>query len=128
MKMRSRQRGVGLFTAIFLIVVLAALGTAVALIATSQQVSSARSLNLTRAYYAARAGIDEAVADARGGTCGTGTTTIDGIEVDWTCDDEQVNERGDTYVVYTIRATAVGGTKSSGTLVRRRLEVQATDN
>ena len=127
MKMRNRQRGVGLFTAIFLIVVLAALGTSVALIATSQQISSARSLNLTRAYYAARAGIDEAVADARGGTCAAGSTQISGIDVDWTCSGESVNERGDTYTIFTIRATAVAGSKSSGTLVRRRLEVQATD-
>jgi hypothetical protein len=47
--------------------------------------------------------------------------------VNWTCSGESVNERGDTYTIFTIRATAVAGSKSSGTLVRRRLEVQATD-
>lgn len=126
MNRRARQRGVGLFTAIFLIVVLAALGTSVALIATSQQISSARALNLTRAYYAARAGIEEAVSDARGGSCGSDSRTIDGISVSWTCSSTTINERGDTYEIFTIRATGVAGSKSSGTLVRRRLEVQAT--
>lgn len=124
---RRRQTGVGLFTAIFLIVVLAALGTSVALIATSQQVSSARSLSMTRAYYAARAGVEKAVADARTGTCGSGGRTLDGIDVNWTCSDESINERGDEYTIYTIVVTAVSGSKSSGTLVRRRLEVQVTD-
>ncbi len=124
---RRRQTGVGLFTAIFLIVVLAGLGTSVALIATSQQISSARSLNMTRAYYAARAGVEEAVADARSGSCGAGSKTLGGIDVDWTCSAESINERGDTYTIYTIQVTGVSGSKSSGTLVRRRLEVQVTD-
>ena len=124
---RRRQTGVGLFTAIFLIVVLAALGTSVALIATSQQISSARSLNMTRAYYAARAGVEEAVADARNGTCASGGKTLGGINVNWTCTSTSINERGDTYTIYTIQVTGVSGSKSSGTLVRRRLEVQVTD-
>lgn len=124
---RHRQTGVGLFTAIFLIVVLAALGTSVALISTSQQISSARSLNMTRAYYAARAGVEEAVADARNATCASGGTALDGINVTWTCTSTSINERGDTYTIYTIQVTGVSGSKSSGTLVRRRLEVQVTD-
>lgn len=127
--LRRRQRGVGLFTAIFLIVVLAALGTSVALIATSQQISSARSLNMTRAYYAARAGVEQAVAAARDDDCEDDSRPpIDGIEVSWTCTENSINERDDEYSIYTIRVTAVSGSKSSGTLVRRRLEVQVTDN
>jgi len=126
-----RQSGVGLFAAIFLIAVLAAVGTSFALIANSQQISSARSLTLTRAYYAARAGVDEAIFTASDESCtnvdGT-TTTVDGIDVDLTCSESTIRERDDEYQVFTITATAVKGSRDSGTRVRRRLKVQTNDS
>lgn len=50
--------GVGLVTAIFLLVVLAGLGVAIVTISTSQQTSSAIDVQGARAYQAARAGIE----------------------------------------------------------------------
>lgn len=54
----ARSAGVGLVTAIFLLVVLAGLGTAVVTIFTSQQASSALDEQGARAYQAARAGLE----------------------------------------------------------------------
>jgi MSHA biogenesis protein MshP len=56
-----RSAGVGLVTAIFLLVVLAGLGTAMLTIFTSQQASSALDEQGARAYQAARAGIEWAL-------------------------------------------------------------------
>lgn len=53
-----RQRGVGIVTAIFLVVVLAALGVAMVSVYTAQQASSALDVLGTRAYLAARAGAE----------------------------------------------------------------------
>ena len=54
----SRQAGVGLVTAIFLLVVLAGLGVAMVSITTSQQASANLDLLGARAYQAARAGLE----------------------------------------------------------------------
>lgn len=55
---RRRQAGVGLVTAIFLLVVLAGLGVASVTLFTSQQASANLDLEGAKAYQAARAGID----------------------------------------------------------------------
>jgi MSHA biogenesis protein MshP len=55
---RRRSAGVGLVTAIFLLVVLAGLGVAMVTIFTSQQQSSTLDVQGARAYQAARAGIE----------------------------------------------------------------------
>lgn len=53
-----RQAGVGLVTAIFLLVVLAGLAVAMVALGTSQQAGSALDVQGARAYQAARAGIE----------------------------------------------------------------------
>jgi MSHA biogenesis protein MshP len=55
---RRRSAGVGLVTAIFLLVVLAGLGVAMVTIFTSQQQSSTLDVQGARAYQAARAGLE----------------------------------------------------------------------
>lgn len=55
---RVRQAGVGLVTAIFLLVVLAGLGAASVTLFTAQQESSNLDLQGAKAYQAARAGIE----------------------------------------------------------------------
>lgn len=54
----QKQRGVGIVTAIFLLVVLAALGVSLASVYSAQQTSSALDIEGTRAYLAARAGAE----------------------------------------------------------------------
>jgi MSHA biogenesis protein MshP len=65
-----RSAGVGLVTAIFLLVVLAGLGVAMVTIFTSQQAGSAMDEQGARAYQAARAGIEWGVfQQLRNGSC-----------------------------------------------------------
>lgn len=54
----QRQRGVGLVTAIFLLVVIAGLAAAMVTVFSGQQTSSALDVQGARAYQAARAGIE----------------------------------------------------------------------
>lgn len=54
----ARSRGVGLVTAIFLLVVIAALAVAMVTVFTTQQTSSALDVQGARAYQAARAGLE----------------------------------------------------------------------
>ena len=59
---QARQGGFAIVSAIFIVVALAALGAFVAVVATTQHVGSALDLNASRAYYAARAGIEWGIA------------------------------------------------------------------
>jgi MSHA biogenesis protein MshP len=54
----ERQRGFSIATAIFLVVILSALGAAILLVSTMQHTSSAMDIKETRAYQAARAGVE----------------------------------------------------------------------
>ena len=133
----GKQRGVALFTAIFLIVVLAAIGVSVALITTTQQVSSAQAVDATRAYYAARARLERAIAESLGpsggppGTQGcpstTGPVDIAGFTTTLDCPPPvTVSEGGATYNVVLMTATASRGDRTAGTRVRRQIRVQIT--
>jgi len=127
---RSRNRGVALFAAIFLIVVLAGLGITVALITTSQQVSSGQGLEATRAYYAARARLEQEIdiaIDGGGGCSGNGNETTQGFTTTFACNSVAIAEGGSNYNVLTMSVTAFRGDRDAGTRVRRTLRVQVTD-
>jgi MSHA biogenesis protein MshP len=65
MSRRQRQRGLGLVTAIFLLVVIAGLAAALVTVFTNQQTGSQLDQQGTRAYQAARAGIEWGLFRAR---------------------------------------------------------------
>lgn len=75
----TRSAGVGLVTAIFLVVVLAGLAVAMIAVSSSQQSSRAMDEQGARAYQAARAGIEWAVyMQTQGGGCpGLSATVAD---------------------------------------------------
>lgn len=127
---RSRNKGVALFSAIFLIVVLAGLGITVTVITTTQQVSSGQALEATRAYYAARARLEQEIdfaIDGAGGCSGNGNQATQGFTTTFNCSAVAVQEGGTSYNVLTMSVTAYRGDRDSGTRVRRRLRVQLTD-
>ncbi|CAH0290087.1 hypothetical protein SRABI118_04045 [Massilia sp. Bi118] len=70
----SRQAGVGIVTAIFLLVVLAGLGVAMVGIFTSQQASANVDLLGAQGYQAARAGLEWGIFRARAGSCAASTS------------------------------------------------------
>ncbi|TWI69444.1 MSHA biogenesis protein MshP [Pseudoduganella lurida] len=74
-----RSRGVSIITAIFLLVILSALGAAIVTVSTTQQQSSAIDLVGTRAYEAARTGIEYGLYRyLLAGTCAGGSMTAPG--------------------------------------------------
>lgn len=118
---RRRAGGIGIVTAIFLLVVLAALGTAIVTLTTNQVATSVQDQQGARSYQAARAGIEWALyialrsntpatpaASLSGCTAGSGytfamppNTTLSSFSVTVTC--EQV---ASTAAHFWIRATA----------------------
>ena len=137
-------------TAIFILVVLAALGAFVVNISTTQQLTSAQDLQGSRAYHAARAGIEwgiyqvldptNATVTAMVPPYGTGaqpwpnmpscpasptTLSIEGYSVAVTCAvSVPYYEYGNihTIVIYTLTATATSGTIGTPGYSERQLQ------
>lgn len=113
----ARSRGVGLITAIFLLVVIAALAVAMVTVFTTQQTSSALDLQGARAYQAARAGLEWGIfKHARPDPCASTSsfaigekTSLDGFTVTVTCKlmDGPDTDGGDTEVLDQRKVTVV---------------------
>ena len=109
-RIRVRQAGVGIVTAIFLLVVLAGLGVAMVAITTSQQASANLDLLGARAYQAARSGLEWGIfqrmrnkaCDARSPFRMPDGTSLSGFSVIVTCTPQ--GEGG--LVRYVITSTA----------------------
>ena len=109
-----RARGFAIVSAIFILVVLAALGGFILAISTSQQVGSAQDVQGVRAYHAARSGIEWGMyRQLRDGSCpGAGTPTsfvpaagtLSGFTVTVICVATADTHGGPT--LYTVQATA----------------------
>jgi len=137
MRLRRRQRGTALLIGVFLIVVIALVGTMIALTSSTQQVSSGRNLEATGAYYAARARLEREFATVvpttgHGNSCPTtGTGSDDPIDGFTTrlvaCTRTEVSEGGEDYEVYFLEVAAFKGSRSNGNLVRREVEAVATN-
>ena len=130
---RQRQRGFSLVPALFLLIVLAALGAvAVRMLAVSQQ-TTVLAIQGTRAYAAARAGVEVAIYDALvNGNCGPQTIGLGegglaGFSVDTNCSSSSHNEGGTTNTVYVIDAFARAGAYGSPDYVSRRIRTTVTD-
>lgn len=138
-----RQAGVGLVTAIFLLVVLAGLGVASVTLFTSQQASSNLDLEGAKAYQAARAGIEwglyQQLRHARcvdGSSFGFPATSVLGsfrVTVSCRAIDELKNADGDPVMRWRLTAVAcnqpVEGAcgqqaPNNPDYVQRRLEVE----
>jgi MSHA biogenesis protein MshP len=133
----KRSRGVGLITAIFLLVVLAVLGVAMVTIFTSQQATSSLDVQGARAYQAARAGVEWGLfQQLRNGNCAPATSfplpvdsSLSGFVVTVTC-----NKIGaEPLTRHVIVATACSlqpdtgscpGASDSPDYVQRRIEVE----
>jgi MSHA biogenesis protein MshP len=112
MRARHLQAAFALPTAIFLLVILAALGAFVLTVSTSQHVGAALDGLGERAYQAARAGIEWGLfQSARSGSCGSttlsfGGTTLAGFTTTVSCATTSANEGGVGVNVDAITATS----------------------
>ena len=130
----ATSRGFALVSAIFLLVVLALLGAMIVALSTTQQVGQARDLLGSRAYFAARAGIEWGVfAALRNNACAPSTTlpalagSASGFAVVVTCSASGPFDEGGTAVrIYQLTATATRGAAGAPDQVERQLQAQVS--
>lgn len=117
----SFQQGFAAIAAIFLVVLLAALGGFMLTFSNTQQLTAAQDVQGSRAYWAARAGLAWAVAKiVATPACPTGSpTAVDGFGVSVTCTPTTYVDGADTVVIYRLESRASLGTAGSPNYVER---------
>lgn len=127
---RTAQRGFAAIAAIFLVVLLAALGGFMLTFSNSQQLTSAQDLQGSRAYWAARAGLEWAVVNVKASpaiVCPNGVTTamagapgtIDGYTMGVSCTLSTYTEAGASVRIYVIESSASVGSVGSVGFIER---------
>lgn len=140
----KRERGFSLVAAIFIIVVLALLGAFMVTIGQVQRSTVTGALQGSRAYYAARAGVELAVYNALntplGATCGAAPASIqtgpfaltapglDGFSVTVGCSYTTHQEQGNTFQVFSISSTATYGVFGGPDYAARTIYTTATNS
>lgn len=132
--MQKIQIGFSLVSAIFLLVVIAALGTFAVTLSTTQHQSAALDVTGARAYQAARAGIEWGAFQAlRNGACvntvlpaGTFPGTLSGFEVTVVCPSTTHTDTGVPVIVWNITSTATQGAPNTANRVERQISVTIT--
>ena len=122
----SKQSGFAAIAAIFLIVILAAMGGFMVSFSNTQQLTSAQDLQGTRAYWAARAGLEWAIASVGATACWATTppATIDGFNLAISCTPTSYTEGAATVYVFQLKSIAsTGGTPGSIGFVERSISV-----
>ena len=123
MRLKSRQHGFGLVAAMFVIIIITAVITAMARLAETQNTTNSLAIQQARAYQAARAGLEYGVAQvlADGSCAGFG---LDGFAIGVTCVAQAgvlVPEENQTVRFYAITASAEYGASGSPDYAYRRL-------
>jgi len=130
----SVSKGFSLISAIFLLVVIAALGTFAVTLSTTQHTSSAQDVMGARAYQAARAGIEWGAYQLlrTAGGCGAATQnlpagtlagTLSGFSVNVVCATSTHTEAGTTVDMYQLTSTARQGVAGTPSYVEREIRV-----
>ena len=109
-KLFSRQRGFAAIAAIFLVVVLAALGGFMVSISNTQQLSSAADIQGARAFWAARTGIDWGLTGLTATSlCPASSLTVNAFTVVVTCTKQNFSEGGATVAIFELKSVASAG-------------------
>lgn len=130
---RNAQTGFSLVPALFLLVVLAALGIVAVRLTGVQQQTVVLAMQSGRAYSAARSGINWSAYQALvNGSCGGSTITLTeaglaGFSVDTSCSLTTHTEGPNTVSVFVIDAFAWSGTYGTPDYVSRRIRSTVTD-
>lgn len=132
-----RERGFSLVSAVFIITVLAILGTTMVILNVLQRETISTAVQGARAYHAARSGVEAAlflaVSASGPGTCGSSTydltavTGLVGFNTVAICSSTLHRERGTDYNVYVITSTATTGSFGSPEYIERVLQITATN-
>lgn len=130
---RQWQSGISLVPALFLLIVLAALGVVAVRLTAVQSQTVVLAMQSARAFSAARAGIDWSAYQALvNGSCASATLTLteaglNAFLVDTTCSVTTHSEGPQTISVYTIEAFARAGAYGTPDYVSRRIRSTITD-
>lgn len=120
-----RARGFAIVSAIFLLVALAALGAVMVTFSNTQHLTSAQDIQGSRAYWAAKGGIQWATGwiVAHNACPGGQPAFADGFAVVVTCQANAYTEGVTNRTIYWITATAsAGGSVGSATYVERQVQ------
>lgn len=124
-----KQCGFALVSAIFILVILAALGGYVVTVSTTQSASQGLDIQGSRAYQAARAGIEWGSYQVlrNGGNCPASASVtpggvMTGFAVTVQCTAQNFTEGANTVVVYRIISTATYAAIGSPDYVERQIE------
>lgn len=122
----QNQSGFAIVAAIFLLVILSALGAFMLTFSTTQHLTSAQDVQGSRTYWAAKAGTQWAVAKLQppAATCFPATTfNLDGFTVVVTCTSNAYTEGTDNKIIYWVdsKATATGGGATGGVAYTERV-------
>ncbi|MBT8090264.1 MAG: pilus assembly protein MshP [Gammaproteobacteria bacterium] len=130
---RCRQSGFSLVPALFLLVVLAALGAVAVRLSAVQHQTVVLALQSSRAYAAAQAGIEWSAYQALvNGSCASASVALSegglsGFLVDTTCSSTTHSEGSSTTNVYVLEAFAYSGLYGTPDYVSRRIRATVTD-
>lgn len=133
MSKRKQQLGISLVPALFLLVVLAALGVVAVRLTAVQQQTVVLAMQSARAYSAARAGVDWAAYQAlTNASCGSATLSLSeaglsGFSVQTSCSSSTHREGPNTVTVYSIVAFASAGAYGTPDYVSRQIRSTVTD-
>ncbi len=133
MSRRSRQAGFSLVPALFLLVVLAALGLVAVRLAAVQQQTVVLAMQSGRAYAAARTGIQWSAYQAlNNASCAAASINLTegglaGFTVETDCSSTSHAEGPNTVNVYVIDAFAWSGSYGNPDYVSRRMRSTVTD-
>jgi len=135
--MKKYQRGFALVSAIFLLVVIAALGLFAVTVSTTQQQGSAMDVLGSRAYQSAKAGIEWSIYQITkgGATCATlvqptmpAGTQLSVFAVAVVCSSTgPYTDGAATFSVYQLTSTATTGVVGSSGYFERQLQVTITN-
>lgn len=128
-----RQRGISLVPALFLLIVLAALGIATVRLTAVQQQTVVLAMQSARAFSAARAALEWSAYQAlNNSSCTSATITfseagLTGFSAETSCSSTTHVEGPDTVTIYVIEAFAYAGAYGTPDYVSRRIRSTVTD-
>lgn len=132
MKRAPGQQGTVLVAAVFLIIVLALLGAAMAMLSTVQSDTGLKTQLAANAYYGAKAGLDWGIQRAIAASSCAATTSftltqgaLNGVSVTVTC--SSAPQGSATDLVYYLTSIATTGTLGGVDYAERRLEATVSN-
>lgn len=116
------QHGFAIVSAIFLLVVLALLGAFMVTFSNTQHLTSAQDIQGSRAYWAARTGLEWGVASTVAACPASPTTfSVNGFSVAVTCTAQSYTEAATTLNIFKLTSVASTGTIGNIGFIERSL-------